>query len=283
MELQRKWFKPELVVVDPEKHFQDNLLSVLTCPRCREYLEPPITLCEKGHNVCRRCRPRMRHCPICSKKLLDTRNVSLEAIARDTLFPCRYAAEGCRETRQLGDIAAHHAVCALRVYSCPWVAERCTWRGAKTSMADHLRAAHASSFVEPLVETDVAASWHISKADCFNERSHAVTAFGEVFLVDRMFDVPQKKLCLAVRQVGCKDKDAANFRYCLRLSRNGGAQQVDASCLVHAHAEDVVALFQTHDCVRVDFDTLVSFSKGARSIEIVRLGPPQSVCTLLDI
>jgi hypothetical protein len=113
----------------------DRLLQSLTCPLCCQYMRPPITLCQAGHNICSSCRPDMQwwggnRCPQCDSPLLDTRNVALESIAGSLLYPCRYSAAGCPHKFRLEDVGPHHAECPHRSYGCPLRAlEHCKWTG----------------------------------------------------------------------------------------------------------------------------------------------------------
>jgi hypothetical protein len=114
---------------------RQSVFQLLTCPLCREYMRPPITLCQAGHNICSRCRPRLQFsggnkCSACARPLLDTRNVALETIARGLLYPCRYSRAGCRKKFAMDDVAEHHAQCLYRLYDCPLRAlEACKWTG----------------------------------------------------------------------------------------------------------------------------------------------------------
>ena len=115
------------------KTVRQSVFEVLTCPICHEYMSPPITLCQAGHNICNRCRPNLQFkggnkCPRCRRDLLDTRNVALETIARGLKYPCRY--DGCKVKFTMEDIGKHHARCNFRSYDCPIRSqEHCYWNG----------------------------------------------------------------------------------------------------------------------------------------------------------
>ena len=114
---------------------RQSVFQVLTCPLCREYMLPPITLCQAGHNICSSCRPSLQFsggnkCPHCGKPLLETRNVALETIARGLSYPCRYRDAGCLLKFSANDIRKHHGHCPHRSYDCPLRAlDRCQWTG----------------------------------------------------------------------------------------------------------------------------------------------------------
>ena len=59
-----------------------DLLPELECPVCLEYMLPPITMCENGHNICSTCKPKLLKCPTCSGAVMNVRNKSLENLAK---------------------------------------------------------------------------------------------------------------------------------------------------------------------------------------------------------
>lgn len=66
------------------------------CPVCYEYVLPPILQCSNGHLVCSDCRPKLEQCPTCRDSLGTIRNLGMEQLASNLLFPCKY--EGCQIT-----------------------------------------------------------------------------------------------------------------------------------------------------------------------------------------
>nr|CAD7601990.1 unnamed protein product [Timema genevievae] len=259
-----------MLVVDSPKNFRENLLSVLTCPRCKEYLDPPIIICETGHNLCHRCRPDQQTCTVCLRPLLDTRNFSLEGIAREVTYPCRYRGQGCRESFPMVDIAVHHGRCHFRVYNCPGrILEKCRWQGRRAEMETHLRDVHTNIHISFKTVKSSLVSWEITNSECYQDSHHFGYAFDEVFLFQKAFDVSQRKLCMAVKCL-CPQDRVGRFRYQFRMTKNGGGQEVKLSSLVHHQEEEVAAVFQVGDCVRVDFDMLMSYVKGTRTMQIIR-------------
>jgi hypothetical protein len=75
----------------------EQILNQLECPVCMVYMRPPIILCEKDHNTCNICRPRVRHFPTCRQQFLNTRYVALEKVAAALKYPCTYRNYGGRE------------------------------------------------------------------------------------------------------------------------------------------------------------------------------------------
>lgn len=109
-------------------------------------------------------------------------------------------------------------------------------------------------------------TWHISNAECYQNSHHVVFALGEVFVLLKRFDIPQRKLCLAVQH--CWEAQS-HFRYSLQLEKNGGKQRALLSNAVHSHSESLEQVFLSGECIKVDFDMLMNFVKGTRTMSIV--------------
>ncbi|CAK1553494.1 unnamed protein product [Leptosia nina] len=116
----RKRYRKQKVINDRcaalLKELNAKLLSILECPVCLEWMEPPITQCGRGHLVCRSCRSRLQACPLCRKEFSTVRNRAIEAVSELVRYPCRF---GCGQERQLKSRAGHESNCHLRVYRCP--------------------------------------------------------------------------------------------------------------------------------------------------------------------
>jgi len=124
---------------------EQGLLKQMECPVCMEYMRPPITLCVNGHNICNTCKPKVLHCPTCRQQFLDTRNVALEQLAAEVLFPCAYRNYGCRETYKLDLIGEHQQKCRYIPQPCPvnkLNLGNCTWTGICSKMYSHLKQKH---------------------------------------------------------------------------------------------------------------------------------------------
>jgi E3 ubiquitin-protein ligase SIAH1 len=98
-----------------------DLLNELECPVCMEYLLPPIVLCVNGHNICPRCKPKLKKCSICRQPFVNIRNVALEKLARQIKYPCTYWREGCTVKVNLDLKDKHEKVCPYNQYRCPLI------------------------------------------------------------------------------------------------------------------------------------------------------------------
>jgi len=248
---------------------RQSVFQVLTCPLCREYMLPPITLCKAGHNICSSCRPGLQFtggnkCPHCGKPLLETRNVALETIARGLSYPCRYRDAGCHLKFSANDIRKHHGQCPHRSYDCPLRAlDRCKWTGRLCEMQTHVETTHSSKLLARSQTAE--ATWELSQAECYQNSHHVLFGYGEAFLLHKRFDIPQRKLYLAVHH--CWEASSV-FRYSLQLEKNCGKQSALFSNMVHSAREEVDQVLLSGEAIKVDFDMLMNFVKGKRTVRI---------------
>jgi len=131
----------------------EYLLKELECPVCTDYMVPPIRMCKNGHNVCGKCRGRIRRCPTCRADFLVTRNLALENIARQQEFPCANRDRGCTDLLSIEQIAEHNDVCgyANTKYAntkCPChLINCCSWEGHKNKYKEHVQEVHGEYIV----------------------------------------------------------------------------------------------------------------------------------------
>ncbi|XP_049852655.1 E3 ubiquitin-protein ligase SIAH1B-like [Schistocerca gregaria] len=261
---------------------EEEVLSVLECPVCFEYMEAPIYMCANGHNVCAVCLPRCRGaCPSCRGALTASaaRNLALERLAASAAgSPCRNAFAGCPERRLKASArAAHESCCPYEPLPC---ALGCGWRGANTSqqLRAHVLAAHARSATTVPDSDDSgrplsAVQLGISQAGCFRSGDHVFFAFEHTFAYVKRFSVEERRLSLAVRFFGAADA-ACRFRYelCLQKGRDGDDYECTSfSRAVHHWSHDLSTVMEMKRCIVVDFETLVSFGKGTRTFKIVKI------------
>jgi hypothetical protein len=130
-------------------------------------------------------------------------------------------------------------------------------------MRAHIDTIHSSAL---LVTSQVAEdTWELSQAECYQNSHHLLFACEEVFLLYKRFDIPQRKMYLAVQH--CWEASQV-FRYSLQLEKNGGKQTALFSNVVHSARENVDQVFLSGEAIRVDFDMLMNFVKGKRTVRV---------------
>lgn len=148
-----------------------DLASLFECPVCFDYVLPPILQCQSGHLVCTNCRPKLSCCPTCrgplgmlshsqntvqitfvqSRIVSDKfdltgniRNLAMEKVASNVMFPCKYSTSGCTVSLVHTEKADHEDACEYRPYSCPCPGASCKWQGSLEQVMPHLIMSHKS-------------------------------------------------------------------------------------------------------------------------------------------
>lgn len=119
-----------------------GLTSLLECPVCGDYAEPPILQCRNGHHLCTRCRQRVARCPICRAEKDTNRNLALDHLAEMNLFHCKYRSLGCSASLTIAAKQKHDMSCEYGPCSCVLGAEHCSWRGRPEKLVDHILGMH---------------------------------------------------------------------------------------------------------------------------------------------
>ncbi|KAK4874437.1 hypothetical protein RN001_013797 [Aquatica leii] len=109
-------------------------IGKLCCSNCKLYLScGPITLTSKG-TICGRCT------------LLEpgTRELLLESLLEDVVFPCRFNSFDCKTRLRFNAIVEHEDVCLHVPFKCP--IKLCNWHGAQHQVWGHFINQHHSKW-----------------------------------------------------------------------------------------------------------------------------------------
>jgi len=234
---------------DITRSILEDLLKDLECPVCMEYMVPPIHLCTKGHNICSKCREGVQCCPtrICRAKILETRNVALENIARRQKYPCANRQNGCLDLLSVEHIAKHQAVCVYGKMKCPFhLVETCPCTGLKSDLKEHVKAAHKTYFLEGSKFN----SPHLTL--CF----WMLFCFGELFAY--YFKKRDGRYCAAVQLIGTSS-EASKYKCEFTLRVANGIEQISKTFLVRGYSEEYETIFNSRKCFNLDEETVEIF------------------------
>ena len=250
----------------------ESLLSRLECPVCLEYMRPPIPLCANGHKVCRNCRPKVNRCPTCGDQFVDIRNLALEVLATQVMYPCKYRSHGCTETFNHDKIVGHQETCRYIPQVCP-VAKlaigKCSWTGSYNDIKGHLKENHLEKCCE-YVEGDFKFIYKLTfdlKDFCF------IFAYNEIFfslfqLIDRMF--------YAVLLYVGPAENAAKYKYKVEFVNEDDTEGVTVMNLTRSSDEDLDDVFSSGKCVMLPYDVVrrLKDEEGTLKwkLEIIRIG-----------
>lgn len=113
----------------------DGLLQELECKICLTFMAPPIRQCETGHSICANCKDKLQRCPLCQGHFTESRNISLESLARKMHYPCINEKSGCKVKLTLDNRENHERECNFKEYKCHY--SRCPWVGNYEDILSH--------------------------------------------------------------------------------------------------------------------------------------------------
>jgi len=91
-----------------ELHISEQSIQHLRCSICEGYLScAPIRILPDGNNVCGRCSPL-------DTDVLTYRQLTLEALLSNSVFPCKYKEQGCTVRLEFGCTIDHEDKCTYR-------------------------------------------------------------------------------------------------------------------------------------------------------------------------
>jgi len=226
-------------------NISNDLLLELECPVCMDYMLPPITMCESGHNICNSCKASMDNCPSCRGKFTDIKNLSLEKMCWKVQFPCKHAKNGCKDVLPLDAITKHQTECPYELYKCPFSCTglECSWEGFIADMENHIRSKH----VEANDTRDVHGTHKVRlpKFETASAWCQALFTMKEVFF--RLSYVQDGFLYCCVFYVGPKDK-APNYSYRLTIENTEGKGSVSSCHQTTGYKCDIDETIQKGNC-----------------------------------
>jgi len=250
---------------------EQSLLMHLECPVCTEYMRPPITLCANGHKICNICEKKVNKCPTCRQQFVNTRNLALEDLAGQVMYPCKYRSYGCTETFNHDKIAGHQATCRYSPQVCP-VAKlaigNCSWTGSYSDIKGHLQENHPEVCCE-YVEGDFKYIYQFSYMKFFR----FIFAYNEIFF--SLFLTKNSIFYAVLLYVG-PSENAAKYKYKVEFVNEDNTEGVTVMHLTRSSGENMDDLYRSGKCGMLDFD-VVSRLKDEQSnlkfkLEIIRIG-----------
>lgn len=244
-----------------------DLASLFECPVCFDYALPPIMQCQSGHIVCSHCRPKLQFCPTCRGALGNIRNLAMEKVASQVLFPCRYFSNGCEVTLPHTEKTGHEDGCEFRPYNCPCPGASCKWQGSLEQVMPHLLQQHKSITTlqgEDIVflATDInlpgAVDWVMMQ-----------TCFGHHFMLvlEKQEKSEGNQLFYTIVQLIGTRKQAESFAY--RLELNGQKRRLTWEATPRSIHDGVQSAINSSDCLVFDTNVARLFAdNGNLSINV---------------
>jgi hypothetical protein len=228
-----------------------SVLTELQCPACKEYMEPPITFCQGGHNICRNCRPIVSSCPTCKQRFLETRNISLENMSVQMKFPCSYSKYGCKDTFPHSAIREHKATCSYRPQTCPvdylMLKRICTWTGTTKDVKKHLQTAHANLCIDYNHDYYM----EFSSSHPSNYRYKFVFAYNEIFCYRLLIE--REIMHVVVHYIGPAENDM-KYQYKVLVNNEEDTERIAVTHFARSFTEPEEDLFFPKNSLKLHRD-----------------------------
>jgi hypothetical protein len=238
-----------------EEDLGSSLLVELECPVCAEYMIPPITLCERGHSICSRCKPKLKKCPTCRQQLLAVRNLTLEKLTSKIKYPCCNRKTGCDESLTLDQIIRHQPICLHRFYDCPLAKApgiSCLWQGPWSEVKKHIDINHKERVTEAVSKLSV----YIGNFEPTYKYCRIIYALGEAFY--QQFHVSGNTFYFVVQYVG-PEEAAYRYKYEVTLSSTSGDEKIQVSQVTRSVKINIDEICLAGKCVKLHYDVLKNF------------------------
>jgi hypothetical protein len=233
-----------------------SVLNGLQCPACKEYMEPPITFCQGGHNICSNCRPTVSSCPTCKQGFLEIRNIILENLSLQMKFPCRYSKYGCKDTFPHSAIREHKAKCGYRPQICPvdylMLKGKCSWTGTAEDVKQHLQTAHARL----CGEYKRAHLIFLSSSNAPTKRNKFLFAYDEVFCY--CLRIQRERMYVVLHYIGPAKNDM-KYRYEVKLMNTESKESVVFTLIARSFTENQGKLFFPKNYIKLHRDVTDRF------------------------
>jgi hypothetical protein len=227
-----------------------ELLGELECSVCSEYMASPIRMCENGHNICGGCKERLSECPACRGRFINARNIAMEKLAANAVYPCKYREAGCEATFTVDNRDSHLAECLFQSKECPFrklSGVDCPWTGTVSDIVVHIREEHDSEIDE------VPAHFRVELLDFVlgNHYREVVIYMGELFYL--AWETEGDILSFGVFHFGPKN-ETNNFKYGIKIGNSDAYNAVTRKC--HSYLDGGLEDIEPRNCVTIHFDTI---------------------------
>jgi len=233
-----------------------GVLSELECPACKQYMVPPIALCQGGHNICNTCRPTVSSCPTCKMNFLESTNISLENLSMQIKFPCRYSKYGCKDTFPYNAYLEHEAVCGYSPQTCPVYhlnfQTNCTWSGISKDVKNHLQTAHK----DDCEDYNAQHSLILKRSNSFRCSCKFLFAYNEIFCYRYSNNC---YIEYEVLHYNCPPISDSKYQYKFIVKNKDGTESVVVTHLVRSFTESENEMFISKKCLTLKFDHMERF------------------------
>ena len=131
--------------MDHNASFVNEVVELITCNICREFIGVEIFQCPMGHIYCFRCARHLNSCAVCRSPMPNggartgIRNRALEKLLNVSgNLPCLQ--ENCDKMLPFSQFEDHYVKCEHRIIGCP--SYGCSWTGKISRYVEHIIGDH---------------------------------------------------------------------------------------------------------------------------------------------
>ena len=217
-------------------------------------------MCENGHNICNSCRSKVSNCPSCKVGFIKGRNISLEKLAANAMYPCKYREAGCKRALRKDNISYHNVACFYQNRECPFKKlsdVNCRWSGALTAIEGHVKSGHVDQTAEHSGVFEVKLR-NFSTAQRFFK---AISTLGKLFFL--VWETTNYTFYFAVFCIGNKD-EADRFTYDFIIGKQRDSISITGTCRNYLEAKGDV--LKPGECVTLHYRTVQKYVNKNRDL-----------------
>lgn len=192
--------------------------SVLECPICYDWLQPPVSTCENGHGVCQQCRNAIYTCGVCRGIFKNKKNTLLDDMLESMLMKC--SNEGCEKSFPVSNVLDHEKQCFFRKIPCFLCDEEMIHQKLNDHFTvQHADKSHATVNLGSPVSMRVSIYHWLLEGDCLRYFILYAMDININFLVRLAFRENKEILYVCVQFLGRNQEEAKNYIYDLKINQ----------------------------------------------------------------
>lgn len=280
---------------------EETIIDYLTCPICRDYIQPPSSCCENGHFICGKDKESITKCPVCSTENYPNKiNTVFDNIVKEIYFPCINQEHGCPGYYKYVEIVEHQKMCGFELIPCSYKSEgcakmvkrnekwyhekkceygiiscrihlevkgsihvNCDWQGYRTQLHKHVSEKHQMAWT-PHLESNVTFAWIIPIE--FNFQKIELIYLKDLDEMFYFYSKSEAKFMqyIAIQYVGSNEK-CKEFRFSVEFELDSKRVQYEDMVLPYSlNPEDV---YSSSSCFHIHYEFLKKHFQAERLID----------------
>lgn len=231
----------------------NELHEVAKCSICLSLLQPPISLCQNGHGICKKCKQTLSECPTCRASFSNVHPIILENIINALPKVCINRNHGCNHVSLNLPDDDHEAVCPMRIVPCR--IKVCKWTGKANGLLQHFKTEHNTH----IFNENSNVRWCVKPSNKNRLLISPVSAFGCIFWKHAKLDVKKKKLFIFFHCIPTSKNFVDEFYSIVTFSKEDTPIEYKYSQKCLTGDINCFKVLEEENCMAVPFSTLPLF------------------------